>query len=122
VGSPWHHGAFFLGKRAMMPNLYLDHRLSSEIERLAVTSRTAKSIIAPGALQKFFKYQESGKREVAIRMPLDQLSRAHERLAGNADVILKRLTVYVNCDFMRRAQWSAQFENDESDFGPGEQK
>ena len=106
----------------MMPNLYLDHRLSSEIERLATTSGAAKSIIAPEALRKFFKYREGGKREVAIRMRLDRLSRTHERLAGNADVILKRLTVYLNCDFMPRAQRFAQFENDESDFGPGEQK
>lgn len=51
----------------MMPkHLYLDHDLSSEIERLAATPGTAQFMIAHEALRKFFKHRRSGEHEAAI--------------------------------------------------------
>ncbi|CAM3276538.1 ribbon-helix-helix domain-containing protein [Asticcacaulis taihuensis] len=84
-------------------HLYLDQDLSDELERLAAAPGTTKSAIACEALRKFFKHKGSGEHDAAIRMRLDRLSRAHERLARDVEVILESLTVYVKYDFMLTA-------------------
>ncbi len=84
-------------------HLYLDDDLTAELERLSSVPGTSKSAIVADALRRHFKYQGNGEHDAAIRLRLDRLSRAHERLARDVEVILESLTVYVKYDFMLTA-------------------
>lgn len=92
-----HHVAFFLGKRAMKPrhHLYLDEDLTAQLELLSAAPGTSKSAIVSDALRKYLKHRGSTEQDAAIRLRLDRLSRAHERLAREVGVMLESLTLYV---------------------------
>jgi Arc/MetJ family transcription regulator len=92
-----HHGAFFLGKRAMKPrhHLYLDEELSAQLDALSVVPGTSKSSIVSDALRQYLKHRGGNEQEVAIRLRLDRLSRAHERLSREMGAMLESLTLFV---------------------------
>lgn len=84
-------------------HVYIDQDVSDELERLSAMPGTSKSAIVADALRRHFKSRGAGEHDAAIRLRLDRLSRAHERLARDVEVILESLTVYVKYDFMLTA-------------------
>lgn len=76
-------------------HLYLDDDLTAQLDALSAAPGSSKSAIVADALRQYLRQKASTDQDEALKARLDRLSRHHERLERDINVLVETLTVYV---------------------------
>ena len=76
-------------------HLYLDDELTTQLEALSAAPGSSKSAIVADALRQYLRHKARNDQDEALKTRLDRLSRHHERLERDINVLVETLTVFV---------------------------
>ena len=75
--------------------IYLDERLTEALDRLGGRSGTSKSAIVADALRAFLDRRAAGEIDDLLKIRLDRVSRALNRVERNQKILMESLALFV---------------------------
>ena len=75
--------------------IYLDERLTEALDRLGGRSGTSKSAIVADALRAFLERRAAGELDELLKIRLDRVSRALNRVERNQKILMESLALFV---------------------------
>ncbi len=75
--------------------IYLDERLTEALDRLGGRSGTSKSAIVADALRAFVDRRAAGEIDDLLKIRLDRVSRALNRVERNQKILMESLALFV---------------------------
>lgn len=75
--------------------IYLDERLTEALDRLGGRSGTSKSAIVADALRAFLDRRAAGELDELLKIRLDRVSRALNRVERNQKILMESLALFV---------------------------
>jgi hypothetical protein len=76
-------------------NLFIEQEHARRLDELAAMKGLSKSSIIAAALASFLSHDSGDQREAAIAKRLDRLSRQHDQLERDQNILIETLALYV---------------------------